>query len=89
MEVDKGHCTGGIRTGSLSNSLLEKEQQVKRGIQRQRKRERRKRREGSGRSPDRVSTLPFFPLLFIPHLLIFPLPINYSIRHGRGADSSH
>lgn len=34
MGVDKGHCTEGIRTGSLSNSPLEKEQQVKRGIQR-------------------------------------------------------
>ena len=35
MGVDKGHCTEGIRTGSLSNIPLEKEQQVKRGIQRQ------------------------------------------------------
>lgn len=34
MGVDKGHCTEGIRTGSLSNSLLEKEQQVKRELQR-------------------------------------------------------
>ena len=36
MGVDKGHCTEGIRTGNLSNSLLEKEQQVKREKQMQR-----------------------------------------------------
>lgn len=87
MGVDKGHCTEGIRTGSLSNSLLEKEKPVKRGIQRQRG------REGEiaceGRSPDRTTFhFTFFPL-FILHHVIFPLLLNYNIGLGRGAGHSH
>lgn len=35
MGADKGHCTKGIGTGSMSNSPLEKEQRVRTGIQRQ------------------------------------------------------
>lgn len=60
MGVDKGHCTEGIGTGSLSNSPLEKEQQVKRGIQRSREGgvERGEGEQPAGHQTGRVSTLP-------------------------------
>ena len=55
--------------------------------------ERRRRRDGargaSSRSPDRTSFHFTFFQYFIPYLLNFPFPVNYSIGHWRGADSSH
>lgn len=68
MGVDKGHCTEGIRTGSLSNSLLVKEKPVKRGIQRQGE------RDSLG---GQVTRQDDFPLYLLPAL--YPSPRHLPI----------
>lgn len=78
MGADKGHCAEGIRTGSLSSIPLEKKQQVKRQIKRQ-KGEEGERRATEGNQKVRAQKIfHFVPFLPLPFHLIFQLSINYS-----------